>query len=476
MVPMHNAFRVLTLLLVSNLVSAQDTLVFSYRNYYEQILEHHPVIRLSGLITESAQRELLIAKGGFDPTIVGSFDRKVYKGTNYFDRGDVFLKVPVWVGGADLKVGYDRNIGATLSDDVFTGREGISYIGVTVPIGQGFVIDSRRATLLQARVFQDLADADRVKMVNKIILTAAKDYWNWYFSNRQYQLSADFYDLAKVRYSATLQRAELGEAAAIDTVETLVTLQDRRVMLDQAILELRNARLLLSNHLWSKDQIPLELPEQALPQLSTGRVLASDELDQLLRLARQRHPEIIKFDFKRQQLSIDERLGREMLKPVLNFNFSTLFQGGFALNDTKYSTGFANPGDNYKFMVDLYFPIFLRKERGKLQQILIKQLQNDLDQKQVQREVINEVNAAFNDVKTLELQIRTQEAAAINQQLLLAAEEQKFSIGESSLFLVNSRESKLNEFLVKVASLQAKYEKALAVLLFASGVSSWDNL
>ncbi len=473
---MNVFFKTLALLGCVHGAFGQDSLVYTYQDYYAQILANHPVIKLSGLVTESAQRELLIAKGGLDPTLEGNFDRKVYKGKKYFDRGDVFLKVPVWVGGADLKVGYDRNVGSTLSDDVFTGPEGISYIGLTVPIGRGLIIDSRRATLQQARVFQDLADADRVKMINKIILTAAKDYWNWYFSYRQYQLSADFYDLAKVRYNATQQRAELGEAAAIDTVEALVTLQDRQVTLDQAILELRNAKLLLSNHLWSQDQVPLELPEEAVPQFSMGRVLTNTELDQLLQLARQRHPEIIKFDFKRQQLTIDERLGREMLKPSLNFNAAALYEGGFALKDSKYPTGFSDLGNNYKFMVDLYFPLFLRKERGKLQQIRIKRMQNDLDQKQVQREVVNEVNAAFNDVKTLEAQIRTQESAAHNQELLLQAEETKLELGESSLFLVNSRESKLNEFRVKVASLRSKYEKALAVLLFASGVSSWDNL
>ena len=164
-----------------------------------------------------------------------------------------------------------------------------------------------------------------------------------------------------------------------------------------------------------------------------------------------------------------------MLRPSLNINAAALYKG-FTLYGIESKTGLSDLGNNYKFMVDLYFPLFLRKERGKLQQIRIKQLQNDLDQKQVQREVVNEVNAAFNDVKTLEAQIRTQTAAARNQELLLEAEIVKFGIGESSLFLVNSRESKLNEFRVKVASLQAKYEKALAVLLFASGVSSWDNL
>lgn len=472
---MQKPYKTLILLLLSHVVSAQDSLVFSYRDYYEQILAHHPVIRLSNLITESAQRELLIAKGGLDPTIQGTFDRKVYKEKKYFDRGDVYLKVPVWLAGADLKLGYDRNVGETLSDDVRTGPEGISYLGLTVPIGQGLLIDQRRATLRQAKVFQDLADAERVKMINKIILTSAKDYWTWYFSYQQYQLSADFYDLAQVRYGATQRRAELGEAAAIDTVEALVILQDRQVTLDQAILELRNAKLLLSNHLWSQEEGPLELPEEAIPQPSAGRILANDELDQLLQLARQQHPELIKFEFKRQQLRIDERLGRDMLKPSLNFNASALYKG-LTLNGAESKTGISNLGDNYKVMVDLYFPLFLRKERGKLQQIRIKQLQNDLEQKQVQREVLNEINTAFNDVKTLEAQIRTQESAARNQELLLRTEASKFELGESSLFLVNSRESKLNEFRVKVASLRAKYEKALAVLLFASGISTWDNL
>ncbi|GHB64918.1 TolC family protein [Persicitalea jodogahamensis] len=467
--------KIVLLLVCTYEVSGQDTLTYTYRDYYEQILAHHPVIKLSGLVAESAQRELLIAKGGLDPSIQGTFDRKVYKDKKYFDRGDVFLKVPLWLGGADLKLGYDRNVGETLSDDIRTGPEGISYLGLSVPIGRGLIIDNRRATLQQARVFQDLADAERVKMINKIILTAAKDYWNWFFAYRQYELSKEFYALADIRYQATSQRAQLGEAAAIDTVEALVTLQDRQVTLDQATLELRNARLLLSNHLWSADQVPLELPDEAVPQPSVGRIVAPEELEQLVRLARQRHPELIKFEFKREQLRIDERLGREMLKPSLNLNAAALYKG-LTLDGAESKTGFSNLGNNYKFMVDLYFPLFLRKERGKLQQIRIKQLQNDLDQKQIQREVVNEINTAFNDVKTLEMQIRTQNAAARNQELLLAAESAKFRIGESSLFLVNSRESKLNEFRVKVASLQAKYEKALAVLLFASGASSWDNL
>ena len=470
---MKTAVKIIFILGWAQMAWGQDSLIFTYQSYYEQILAHHPVIKLSGLVTESAQRELLIARGGFDPKIEGSFDRKVYKAKEYFNRGDVFLKVPVWLGGADLKLGYDRNVGETLSDDIRTGPEGISYLGLVLPIGQGLLIDSRRTTLRQARLFQDLADAERVKMINKIILTAAKDYWDWYFAYRQYELAAEFYQLADTRSQATRQRAQLGEAAAIDTVEALVTWQDRQVMFQQSELELRNARLLLSNHLWGEDQLPRELPEEARPQYTGARIVSAGELDTLLFLARQRHPELLKFEIKSQQLRLDERLGRDMLKPTVNLQAAALYKG-ISLDGSETNTGIYNLNNNYKFMVDLYFPLFLRKERGKLQQIRIKQIQNDLEQKQVQREIANEVTAAFNDVKNLEAQILTQTRSLRNQEILLRLELQKFDLGESSLFLVNSRESKLNEFKIKIESLRSKYEKALAVLLFASGVSTWD--
>ncbi|WP_247234873.1 TolC family protein [Telluribacter sp. SYSU D00476] len=464
-------------ILYSNLTQAQipDTSrVYTYREFFQQVINYHPVVQQSDLIAESARRDLLIARGGLDPSIQGTFDRKVYKNREYFNRSDFFLKVPVWLGGADLKVGYDRNVGVTLSDDIRTGPEGITYLGLTVPLGQGMLIDYRRATLRQAVLFQDIADAERVKAINKIVLTAAKDYWNWYFAYQQYRLIQDFYQLAETRFQATRQRALIGDIAAIDTTEALVTLQDRQVQYSQAVLDLQNARLVLSNHLWGNQQVPLELPEDAIPQQTAGRILTDATLNDLLQQARLRHPDLIKFEIKRQQLRIDERLGREMLKPSVNINASTLYRG-LSFNGSETKSGFPYLDENYKFSVDLYFPLLFRKERGKLQQIRIKQLQNDLELTQARREVNNEINVAYNEVKLLEDQILVQQRAVQNQELLLNAEVRKYNIGESSLFLVNTRESKLNELRVKIESLRTKYEKALATLLFAAGLADWQQ-
>jgi outer membrane protein TolC len=453
---------------------AQEKTVFTYAQFYELLSEHHPVIKQSNLITDDARQELMMAKGGFDPALEGTFDRKVYKTRKYFDRGDGFLKVPIWLGGADLKVGYDRNVGETLSDDIRTGPEGITYVGLTVPLGQGFSIDRRRAILKQARLFQNIADAERVKLVNKLILTAAKDYWNWYLAYQQLQLTSEFYKLADVRYQAVSQRATLGDLAPIDTTEAYVTLLDRQVMLSQAELDFKNASLILSNHLWDDQEQPVELAESVIPQNSVAVLITEAQLFQLRQEAEQRHPELVKLSTKQLQLKVDERLAREMLKPYLNFNASALYQG-FSIFGNTNNTGLGNLWNNYKMSLDLYFPIFLRKERGKIQQVRIKQIQTELEQKQVQREILNEVSTAFNEVKTLEQQLITQRRSIQNQDVLLKAELMKFDMGESSLFLVNSRESKLNESKIKLEALKSKYEKAMATLLFAAGRSNWED-
>ena len=51
----------------------------------------------------------------------------------------------------------------------------------------------------------------------------------------------------------------------------------------------------------------------------------------------------------------------------------------------------------------------------------------------------------------------------------MLAGQQKFELGESSLFLVNARETKLIDRRVKGEELKTKYQKAVAELYVAGG-------
>jgi outer membrane protein TolC len=444
--------------------------VFAYRDFYDLVTRNHPVLKQANLLPEDARAELLMAKGNFDPKFETNFDQKYFDKKYYYNFWDTQLKVPVQWGGIDVKAGFERNVGENLGDDIRTPPDGLSYVGINVPILQRLMIDQRRATLQNAKIFQQIAETERVKMLNKLVLSAAKEYWNWYFTYRNYLLIKDFYDLADARYKLVKQRVAQGDLPAIDTTDAQVTLLDRRVMLEQATLEFQNMRLVLSNFLWDDQQTPRELPPFAVPQMVVSQQLTEADLTRLLDLARQRHPETQKLEFKAQQLRVDERLSRNMLLPRFDVGLSSLNYAHRLVTGVSSGSEAVIP-NYYKLNLDFSMPLWFRKERGKLQQVQIKQRQNTFELQQLRREINNDVLASYNDVKNLERQMRDQQVAVQRQEQVLRAEERRFSIGESQLFLVNQREAKLNELRVKLESIKSKYEKAKATLLFAAGQS-----
>ena len=341
--------------------------------------------------------------------------------------------------------------------------------GLSIPIGQGLIIDARRNTLKQAQLGRNYAEAERQKLINSTIFYATKSYWDWWFSYQQLQLIQEGYDLADKRFIATRERARVGEQATIDSVEAKITLQDREVALQQAIIELQNYRLALSNYLWSTYETPLELPEGAAPPVAPIRKVDETTLLALINQAKLQHPEIQKLNVKIDQLQIEERFRKEMLKPIFNANFNFIADGFVSKPTSNFENSFSL--NNHKLGFEFAVPLFLRKERGKLQQVRIKQQSTGLDLNLARREIMNDVYAAYNEVRNFEKQLKIQQDATQNQEILVRAEQRKFDIGESTLFLINTRESKLIEMRTKIELLKSKYEKALANLAYMAGLT-----
>jgi outer membrane protein TolC len=445
------------------LPTAPDSLrFFSFDDFQEMVLTRHPVARQAALLPDIARAELLEARGLFDPKLATFFDRKGFKGIDYYNRFDGYLQVPTWFG-VDLKAGYERNSGDRLTNPE---SPSLAYAGLSVPLAQGLLIDARRATIRQAQLGRNLAEADRAKLINKVLLDAAKTYWDWYFTHQQYRLAEEGFQLADVRYRAIAQRAKIGDLAAVDSIEARITRQDRLVQLQQATVERQNARLVLSNFLWDDADNPLELPETAQPGPVSFRTVDDTTLQRLVNQARAAHPELLALGYKLRQLDVQERFQRNQFLPRLNVNFNFLSEPKVTQENFVVQPFLVN---NHKFGAEFIMPILWRKERGKLQQVQLKQRQLRLDQQQTSREILNDVQASYNDVKALEQQVSTQESAVRDQDVLLNAERRKFDLGESSVFLVNTRESKFLELRLKLENLRAKYEKALAQLAYAAG-------
>ena len=124
---------------------------------------------------------------------------------------------------------------------------------------------------------------------------------------------------------------------------------------------------------------------------------------------------------------------------------------------------------SYKYGIEFGMPLFLRQGRGDYKIAKIKIQSTSLQRDQATLEIENKVRDYFNQLLALKQQVNIYESAYENYVRLLRAEEVKFSIGESSLFLLNSRENKLLEIKQKLLELKTKFFKGLVALQWASG-------
>ena len=444
---------------------------FTLADLYNLVLGSHPVVKQANLLDEQARQEIRLARGGFDPKIASDFNYKNLKGTEYFNIWNSSLKIPTWFP-LDPKIAVDRHRGDFLNRER-TIPESTDFwqvsAGFSLPVGKGLLIDERRATVRQAGQLSTMLQAEKVKAINKILLQATKDYWEWYYSYYQYRFIQNSLSIADTVFKRTRLNYAYGEAAVIDTVQAMITLQNRQIELQQAFLAFQNSSLILSNHLWGEGNIPLEITDLLAPPFEQTQLGVTNEaLTQLKVEAMQMHPELIKLRAKRAQLGIEQRLNKEYLKPQLDLEYNFI--------DAPFNAqGESNPlqfGENYKFGLNFSFPIFLRKERAKLAKTNLKIQEVDFETGYQRSVITNEIEAWYNELSTTGNIVRQQQLMVSNYNRLVQAELLNLQNGESDLFKINQQQDKLIQSQVKLLKLIAGYQKAYTSLLWAAGVEN----
>ncbi len=453
------------ILLVFN-AKAEDSLkVFPIKDFYSIILNHHPVAKQALLLNEFALKELRVARGGFDPKFDFDYVRKEFKGTTYYDYIDNGLKIPLWFG-ADIKSGFEKNSGLYVDPTNYTPPEGLWYLGLEFPIGQGMVIDERRAVVKKAKIATEISELERIKVINKVLLNASKDYWEWYFQyQRMLQLKMAF-ALGEIRYSGIKERIIQGDLAGIDSTEALIVVQERWLEYQKALNDFQNAEVMLSNYLWTGNGEPLQIVAMYPEEPSIKESLSDSIFQKLSVYAAESHPDIIKIRCKVRQLEIDKKLKYNNLLPNFSVGLKYLNTPNGNLRSDRNIDYIS---DNYKVTISLSQPLFIRKERGNYQLAKLKLLQVAYDQRMANREVGNTLVAAYNDVITYKELILFQQKVVDNIKIVFEGEKAKFENGESTLFLVNSREAKMIDSKIKVFELKAKLEKAIAQFYWSAG-------
>jgi len=456
---MRNYFYFIVFLF-SGTLYAQNSIdsIMTLDEYLSYVKTYHPIVKQANLIINESEAKLLKARGAFDPKLEVDYDRKKFKNTEYYDKLNATFKIPTWYG-IEFKANFEENTGEFLNPEFSVPTNGLYSAGVSVSLAKGFLINERMAMLKQAKLFTQQAKVDQQLLVNEILYEASLAYFNWLKSYRNKEVYSSFLSNANTRFEGIKRSYREGERAAIDTLEARLTLNTRKLSLEKARIKYVKSTLELSNFLWLNDNTPVELKETIRPDTQTVSLI--DDVLQVTGFDSEdfnvdAHPKLRSLDFKYESLQLNKRLRQNMLLPQIDLQYNFLSQ-------TPDNLGAFN-AINYKSGVNVSFPLFLRKERGNLRLAKLKLQDVEFEISTTRVTLKNKIDAVTQEIESYVLQNQLTKELVIDYQVMLEAEERKFFLGESSLFLVNSREAKLIENTIKAIDLENKFFKTKASL------------
>ncbi|TNJ43527.1 TolC family protein [Tamlana fucoidanivorans] len=446
--------RTIILLFVffTSICTAQDsTSVITLSEYLGYVKSFHPIVKQAHLVISESEAKLLKSRGAFDPKLEVDYDRKKFKNTEYYDKLNAAFKIPTWFG-VELKGNFEENTGAYLNPESNVPIDGLYSVGVSVSVAKGLLTNQRMAMLRQGKLFVKQAKADQKLLVNNILYEATKTYFNWLKTYNEKQVYNDFLKNAQLRFDGIKKGYEVGDKPAIDTLEARIALNNRKLSLEKARIKFIKSSLELSNYLWLNDNTPIEIKEGIIPDVNTVAIidntLNTSALD-VESLILDEHPKLQSLDFKFQSLTIDKRLKANNLLPQIDLQYNFLSETpdiASSFNTAAYKSG-----------VNISFPLFLRKERGDLKLAKLKIQDTQFEIQSTRVALKNKIEAINQELKSFEIQTNYTFDIVEDYKNMLNAEERKFFVGESSLFLVNSRESKLIDAKLKAISLENEY-------------------
>jgi len=427
-------------------------------------------------------------------TIVTGVPFVTSQGTSYvtgytqeFQTGTSFQVV---AGGAR---GTTTSLTPVFNPEVYT----YWAMGFTQPLLNGFGRRANAALLRVAKNDLKLADSGFRQQVITTIAQILNYYWDFLTFKERVRVAQQALAYADKLLADNKRQVEIGTLAPIEVVraESEVAARQQDLIVAQTNLQ-QQAEL-----------IKTALSKQVGPELAAAELVADDNLpepqpddvpplEQALKLAFANRPEIEQTDLKFRDQDTTIAARRNALLPSLNA-FATYIATGLSGNhllcppgDTAYGQGCAVPNDgfvaplgtssggvsqaltqtlqghfpNYSFGVNLSIPIRNRSAQADVARALLERRQLETQMQQFKNNIAQQVRTAEIGVIQAKAQIEAARKATVLAQQTLDAEQKKFQLGESTVFLVIQAQRDLATAEGNEVAARSTYAKAVTTL------------
>lgn len=427
----------------------------------------HPISLQAKNLIEQAKTDVTEARGAFDPLFQTNTSKKELGNSTYYNYQNAEIKIPTWYG-IELNAGIENVVGN--NTDPQKTYNGSSYVGVSFSVIKNIVIDKRRAALEQAKIVVSQSEAEQKLALNNILYEAINQYWQWVQAYREWKIVSDVIEVNIQRINFTKEVINVGERPSIDSIEAITQLQYYLSLQNDLYMQMQNALIQLSSYTWKQNVEAYNLPENLIPSTGSFKINEiENELpirEDLIQQAINFHPELEIYQSKFKYLDIDKRLKFQELLPDVKIKYNQLGKN-YMLNETFAQIPLEK---NYQYALSFAMPLRLSQARANYTQAKLKISNTQFQKENKQRLIENKVKESFNTLSQLKEQINIQQNLYKNLNLLLKGEQTRFENGESSLFLINTREQKSIETLQKLNATIAKFYKQKSVLKWASGM------
>ena len=434
----------------------------NYSNFIKNVLANNPIAQSADNISKIAKFQYNAMRGNYDPQLNGSHDNKSFNGDNYYSILNAEIKQPIFTSQS-IKLGYDYGIGKNINPELQTSVNGLPYLGMEASLLQGLMFDKRRADVLKAKHYVSYANSDRDVQLNQLLFESSLSYFDWIYFVKQRSINSYFLSLAQQRYRGVEQLVIQGERPSVDTIEASLFIQSRMLEIQQSDIEIQKQTNQIASFYWENSN-PSQLNTQFFSEdsLESYYEMAKLKISQYLYVDSVSNPTIRKYTYYQEILDVDKRLKKEMIKPKLNVNYNLL-----STNNSQFNPIFST--NNYKWGVNFSFPLFMRNSVNEFRVSNLISYNNKLELLNKDNELKFKIEVIQKTISLLSEQILNAEKTVSYSQLLVDAEKQKFNIGESSLFLINSRESKWLEASLKLAEYKLKFIKSMLQIIYLKG-------
>lgn len=435
-----------------NLFGQNNPTEFTYNEFLGYVKKYHPLVKQADLKLNEAQANLMQARGAFDPKIEVDFNEKQFKDNQYYSILNSSFKIPTWYG-IELKAGFDNSEGIYVNPENTLPNSGLTSFGISVPVGQGLFINQRMADIRKAKIAQNLNAAERNLQAIEVLYEASVSYANWKRAFEEVKLYENYLVNASNRYKGIEKLISEGDKPAIDSIEAGIVVKTRLLNLEDAKLKLIKAKLELSNYLWLENNVPLELKDDLIPEITLSKTIKEVlQINELNPIDLNNHPKIKALDAKIAMLKVDKKLKANALLPKLDVSYNYLSEPSY-IDNYRF--------EDYKIGVNFSFPLFLRKERAGVKLATIKIQDSEFGLQFERKSLENKIKSQQQEIASLEKQREYIRKLIQDYNTLLNAEDRLFEMGESSLFVINSRENTLVSSQINEIALENRYLNAI---------------